>query len=384
MARKSVDFATSLKRFQRKSTSENQSSKGSDGSENSEESQESNSQEDLHKVKLVLQNQSLVKTNSCLNAKVKDLEKTIKNMFEERGHRRINDGIDKKLLEKRLNEMERCLVEQYNQELNNLQRIRQDFNLSLSKYTPIKSVTDHTFYLPSPIISTNSNTNNNREPPTVEETPDISKPNTTKNMSTRSPDVSIILEESEKEDSRDAISSNTLASDMDISQLSSLKQSSPKQKTIGNLKQSSPRKITVGKSFQIHRDTHLDNFVKVEQVPEKNKLQQNTGSQDDTENGPHRPKRSRKSISYKPIPLGAKLRRESSNFVSAVDENAFNFAVSESKKRRKVSSSQPLTDSTNVINSRDSPKINSELSIFDFEDDPVSRPNKSRRQTFNI
>lgn len=391
MARKSIDFATSLKRFHRKDDGENLVRKTAEIVEKSPINPElSSSSEDSHHTKLLLQNQSLLKTNSSLVAKVKALEQRVSDLFEENIQRRNNSELElnKKLLETRLIEVENCLIQSYNDVFDKLQTIRQDFRIGLSKnIQKPKSVssTNHSFYLPAPIIPTVCDkTSASKQPMTALGVGEnLTNTSSTKNASAtaKSPDVSVIMEESEKDESfRLDPGGDTFdfGSDMDISKRSSMKnQSSPP-----------PQKLP-GKTFEIYQDKEIEKqeTVKPQKVQNEDDIQ-NKHNLTNSENILNRPRRNRKAISYKPIPLGAKLRRESSTFVDAVDENAFHFAVSESRKstkKRKVSKSQPLVDSTNFDNnSQNSFKKSSELDIFDFEEEIVTKPNKGRRQTINI
>ncbi|RCK67256.1 hypothetical protein Cantr_02965 [Candida viswanathii] len=111
---------------------------------------------------------------------------------------------------------------------------------------------------------------------------------------------------------------------------------------------------------------------------------------------PRRPTRARKEVSYKPLSLNAKMRRESVKMLDAVGENVLiNYGVSKDghEEEKKQSKRRPLLNITNTSNSNrkkrksiaaDTPisssQPNSDLSIFDFDQVDV-KPPKSRRYT---
>ncbi|RCK54896.1 hypothetical protein Cantr_04119 [Candida viswanathii] len=111
---------------------------------------------------------------------------------------------------------------------------------------------------------------------------------------------------------------------------------------------------------------------------------------------PRRPTRARKEVSYKPLSLNAKMRRESVKMLDAVGENVLiNYGVSKDghEEEKKQSKRRPLLNITNTSNSNrkkrksmaaDTPVLsaqpNSDLSIFDFDQVDI-KPRKSRRYT---
>lgn len=395
MARKSTDFATSLNQFQNKTTSQNLGLKRPIlGESNANKG----SNYDDTKTKLILQNQSLAKSNSCLVEKVKLLEQRVNDLFEENLEQRksTEPKLNKSLLEKRLNEIENIVVESYNNTMNQLRSLRAEFNIPIPKLTHHRS-NSGSFYLPSPIIPSDivvlaekvfvdTDVVKNSKQSSPEEVTHLLE-----SKSTKSPDVSVIMEEPEKDD---------LMVDEDILKTSSVPNDLPEQKQLSNKKNKKSSKVpqeftfppkrtkpSTTKSSNIASNQSNRTFSVFQEADTSAITSSNVKTEElnvSETNITTRSRRNRKEVSYKALPLRAKLRRRSSTLINAADENAFDFAISESKsthRRRTSSHSQPLKDSTNT-NTNSQPANKSNFDIFDFESESES-PTK-RRRTINL
>ncbi|EMG50754.1 hypothetical protein G210_1199 [Candida maltosa Xu316] len=112
---------------------------------------------------------------------------------------------------------------------------------------------------------------------------------------------------------------------------------------------------------------------------------------------PRRPTRARKEVSYKPLALNKKMRRESAKLVDAVGENALiNYTVDSKKRKVEVKSEYPSqsthkrkplaslnTNTASTTKTRKSVNLKSsgsDLAIFDFQEE-AAIPNNRRYTT---
>ncbi|KGU32620.1 hypothetical protein W5O_01931 [Candida albicans Ca6] len=111
---------------------------------------------------------------------------------------------------------------------------------------------------------------------------------------------------------------------------------------------------------------------------------------------PRRPSRNRKEVSYKPLSMRAKMRRESIKMLDAVGDNVLiNYSTSSKKranesqqqqepkdpeepqnKRKALSNITNTTKSTNKKRQSLDPFAQADLSIFDFQEDKKSQRNR--------
>ena len=111
---------------------------------------------------------------------------------------------------------------------------------------------------------------------------------------------------------------------------------------------------------------------------------------------PRRPSRNRKEVSYKPLSMRAKMRRESIKMLDAVGDNVLiNYSTSSKKrtnesqqqqepkdpeepqnKRKALSNITNTAKSTNKKRQSLDPFAQADLSIFDFQEDKKSQRNR--------
>jgi shugoshin len=400
MVRKSTEFVTSLRKYQKsRNIPAGFLEHNNDESSSSSPSSQSPST-DLVNSRYIAQNQALARTNAVMATKISDLETRISQLIQENTELRLVltwGTSDRTRLTEKLTAIEAGLVTDFNRTLTTLKEIRRDLHLPQSNYGPFSlpftsstPTEESSFFLPTALFPTSKHSKSSSpEPDRLHSHPRGSR---NKVESHSMPDPVLV-----KEPKKPEIASNvSVILEQDEETLMSLNDVIPevKQTKKSSKKIASTSGVVRGKNKH-HKSTTNATKPKTQAAPEQSQNRSPVKievfkdtpppppSPPPLESGPQRPRRNTKKVDYKPVPLGAKLRRESTSLVDAADENAFNFVLSETKKstkKRRLSQSPALSNITNTKREKPSSK---DLKIFDFEDENEIEP-RSRRFTMNV
>lgn len=160
----------------------------------------------------------------------------------------------------------------------------------------------------------------------------------------------------------------------------------------------SQRKATFSQPPSLPPPSQLSSLEDIQSIESLVKSPTPELKQEPVDSPPRRPTRARKEVSYKPLSLNAKMRRESVKMLDAVGENVLiNYSVKKSNQKdtndneSKSTKRKPLKNITNSNNASKKRKSlattptpnlssNSDLSVFDFDEIDV-KLKRTRRYT---
>lgn len=393
------------------------------------------------KTKYAIQNRSLAKSNSALTSKVSDLESRVSELINEnmslRKNRSAKDLESKKLLQESLDMIEDKVLLKFNEILQFLKIVRNIENLpenpNLDVLTDLSRPLTSTPLERETFISTPeldltflSRTNNVNSVNKTAETnlvrdTDMS-PNLTANQTfaeqsvtdfghnINNHNISTILEARELDISMEADPEKQ--SLMVESNLEIPKDTKQKKSNAPSRSRSKPKIDTLRGNERKNEHSLIVEDQRSREISKIDIPRDNEEKHENLLNGeePRRSSRSKKAVNYTPLPISAKMRRESVKMMDAVGENVLiNYVVPKIKKedetkerKRKILSTKtpepdvktkrrPLANITNVsrqLARSDKEKIvksneiaESDLSVFDFEDDKPRPTNVYGRRT---
>ncbi|KAK6204377.1 uncharacterized protein RJT21DRAFT_6481 [Scheffersomyces amazonensis] len=318
---------------------------------------------EILKTKYSIQTQSLTKANNVLSKKITEMEGKISELMNENMTLCKNQNSQeievKKVLDRKLMQVENQLIDKFDEIFKILKAFRESEQLDIHPMTstperrgPYQSLLD----IHMPILRPEE-TNND----VVDKDPERRK------------DISTIVEDHE-------------SSEVDIIQVEQAEQVQQPSTESQSVPQPQPNQNT-----EPHQQTDAasqpqpqQEFEKKEDLQTKNEIRR-------------RSSRSRGEVNYKPLSLRGKMRRESTHFVDAVDENAFiNYTVpakkSENSRKRQtlgnsesgISKRRPLNNITHTSNTNIDVTSNKDnLSVFDFpttQSTYVGKRSKNKRR----